>query len=174
PDPVLKRKALEIESVTDEVRAVARRMIDLMYEAEGIGLAAPQVGLGWRLFVADVPPDEETRHLGDSPPTCTSSPMVFINPKLHGFEGDLEAFEEGCLSLPDIRGEVRRPPRVSITALDLEGEEFTLRADDLLARCLQHEFDHLEGVLIIDRMTQLSRMKTRSAIKNLESMSSSL
>ncbi|MFG0258065.1 MAG: peptide deformylase [Phycisphaerales bacterium JB043] len=170
PDPVLKRKAEPVDAITDEVRAVALRMIDLMHEAEGIGLAAPQVGLSWRLFVAHVPPDE-SRLLADDPMTATEIPLVFLNPRLHDFEGDLEPFEEGCLSLPDIRGEVRRPPRVSVSATDLEGSEFTLRTDDLLARCMQHEHDHLDGVLIIDRMTQLSRMKTRSAIKNLEAMS---
>jgi peptide deformylase len=170
PDPILKRKSQRIESISAELRDISSRMIELMREAEGIGLAAPQVGLPWRFFVADVPPDD-SRFLEDTPQTATIEPLVFINPTLHDFAGDLEPFEEGCLSLPEIRGEVRRPPFVSITATDLDGQEFTLRTADLLSRCLQHEYDHLEGVLIIDRMTQLSRMKVKSSLKQLELLS---
>jgi peptide deformylase len=93
--------------------------------------------------------------------------MVFINPVLK-LEGPVEPYEEGCLSLPDIRGDVLRPPVVTVTALDEHGKQFTLRAGGLLARCIQHETDHLDGVLIIDKMTQGSRMKNRKAIKELE------
>lgn len=167
PDPSLRRKARAIDEITPEVRSVAERMIDLMREAEGIGLAAPQVGLDWRLFVAEVPPGED-RSSTDEPPTATDQPGVYINPVLSGPEGDLERMEEGCLSLPEIHGDVNRPPVITITALDLEGNEFTHRAGGLLARCWQHEVDHLDGVLIIDRMTQMSRMKNRSAVRALE------
>ena len=138
-----------------------------MRSHEGIGLAAPQVGLSWRLFVVDVP-EQEGRSASAVPPTATGGVRVFVNPVLEGFEGSPEAYEEGCLSLPDIRGDVLRPPIVTVRALDLEGREFTLRAGGLLARCLQHEFDHIEGVLIIDRMTQMSRLKNRAKIRALE------
>ncbi len=167
PHPALRVKAAKIEKVTDEVRAVARRMIDLMREAEGVGLAAPQVALSWRLFVAEVPEDDK-RSASATPPTATRGPVVYINPVLSHPVGNLEAFEEGCLSLPDIRGEVLRPPVISITALDLEGQPFTHTAGGLLARCWQHEFDHLEGTLIIDKFTQLSRLKNKFAIRDLE------
>jgi peptide deformylase len=172
PDPVLRKKASEIEGATDEVREVAARMIDLMSQARGIGLAAPQVGLSWRLFVAHVPPSVAEERDADEPPEgtqdTTEHPMVFINPRLSDFSRDLVPWDEGCLSIPDITGHVRRPSLVSITATGLDGEEFTIAASGLLARCLQHEYDHLEGVLIIDKFTQLSKVKNRSAIRELE------
>ncbi len=167
PDAVLRRRGEAVEAVTDEVREVASRMIELMREAEGVGLAAPQVGLSWRLFVAEVPPNEE-RSVDADPPSATLGPQVYVNPAIVKFEGDLEGLDEGCLSLPEITGEVRRPSIVTMTALGLDGEPVTLRAGGLLARCWQHEMDHLDGVLIIDRMTQLSRMKNRSAIRDME------
>lgn len=142
-------------------------MIELMFEAEGIGLAAPQIGLNWRLFVAHVPANEE-RSTESDPPTATAEPVVYINPVLSDPKGELVAYEEGCLSLPDITGEVMRPEHITISATDLEGQRFTRTAGGLLARCWQHEFDHLEGVLIIDRMTQMSRLKNRTAVKRLE------
>lgn len=167
PHPALRAKAATIEKITDEVRAVARKMIDLMHAAEGVGLAAPQVALSWRLFVADVREDDE-RSASATPPTATRGPVVYINPILSHPVGPLEPYEEGCLSLPDIRGEVRRPPVISITALDLEGQPFTHTAAGLLARCWQHEFDHLEGTLIIDKFTALSRLKNKFAVRDLE------
>lgn len=167
PDPVLRRKASPVASVTDEVRAVAARMIELMFEAEGIGLAAPQVGLSWRMFVAHVPATEG-RSTKDDPPSATAKPTVYINPVLSAPLGELLPYEEGCLSLPDIRGDVRRPEHITISALDLDGKPFSSTSVGLLARCWQHEVDHLDGVLIIDRMTQLSRLKNRSAVRQLE------
>ena len=167
PEAVLRRKATPVAAVTDEVRAVAARMIELMFEENGIGLAAPQVGLSWRLFVAHVPEDED-RRLSDDPPTCTAEPRVYINPELVEPGGELEPYEEGCLSLPEIRGQVFRPPLITMRATGLDGGTFTLRAAGLLARCWQHEVDHLNGVLIIDRMTQMSRLKNRSAVRALE------
>ncbi|MBL0926145.1 MAG: peptide deformylase [Phycisphaerales bacterium] len=167
PSKVLREKARPVERVTEEVRAVAARMIDLMNEVEGIGLAAPQVGLAWRMFVCDVPENED-RSASSDPPEATTRPMVCINPRFSEPSRDLVPFEEGCLSLPEIRGDVRRPSQITVTAIGLDGEPFSLRAGGLLARCWQHEHDHLEGVLIIDRMTQLSRMKNQSAVKSLE------
>lgn len=172
PDPVLRVKSAPIGEITDEVRAVARRMIELMAYEEGIGLAAPQVGLSWRLFVAHVPEDaEEGRSANATPPTpltATLAPVVYINPELSGFEGAAEPFAEGCLSLPDIRGSVLRPPTVSITATDLNGARFNQRATGLLARCWQHEVDHLDGILIIDRMIQPDRLKNRAKLRAME------
>ncbi len=167
PEKVLRTPGKAVKEINDEVRAVAARMIELMYEAEGIGLAAPQVGLSWQMFVLDVPLGEG-RSLADDPPTATDGPRVFINPKIAKFEGPSEPFEEGCLSLPDIRGDVLRPPVVTMTATDEHGKAVTIRAGGLLARCLQHEFDHLQGVLILDKMTQTARMKNRTAVRDLE------
>lgn len=170
PSPILRARSAPIPEVTEEVRQVALRMIELMREHEGIGLAANQVGLAWRLFVAHVPAleDDSERSLTSDPPSATPEPRVFINPELSDPARDLVPFEEGCLSLPEITGEVRRPSAVTITALGLDGERFTIRGAGLLARCWMHEADHLDGVLILDRMTQLSRMKNRSAVRELE------
>lgn len=167
PEPALRRRAEPVGEVTEGVRAVAMRMIDLMHEAEGIGLAAPQVGLSWRMFVAHVP-ESESRSASASPVEATREPLIAINPKLIEPSHDLEPLEEGCLSLPDIVGEVRRPSEITIEALDAAGRPFAFRASGLLARCLQHETDHLDGVLILDRMTHIARLKNRSAIKDLE------
>jgi peptide deformylase len=174
PAPILRQRASEVSDFTPELRAVAQRMIELMFEAEGIGLAAPQVGLPLRLFVAHVPPSgpgkdgEPARSAESTPPTATIQPTVYVNPVLTGPGGELVPYEEGCLSLPDIRGDVNRPELITIAARDLEGQSFTQRGAGLLARCWQHEFDHLEGILIIDRMTQVSRIKTRAALRKLE------
>jgi len=167
PDAALRRPAMPLTEIDEHVRAVAARMIELMRQEQGIGLAAPQVGLPWRLFVADVPPGEDASP-DDDPPSATRGVRVYVNPRLHGFEGEATIREEGCLSLPDIRGDVPRSPRVSVTALGLDGRPFTERGAGLLARCWQHEVDHLDGVLIIDRMTQMSRLKNRAAIRDLE------
>lgn len=167
PDPVLKRRAEAVPAVDDDVRAVAERMIELMDQAEGIGLAAPQVALPWRLFVCHVPEHEE-RSASETPPSATRAPLVCINPVLSDPSEALEPFDEGCLSLPEITGTVRRPTEITLTATGLDGETFTIRAGGLLARCFQHENDHLDGVLIIDRMQQLARIKNRRAIRELE------
>jgi len=171
PAPVLRKRAEAVPAVTDEVKAVARRMIELMFEAEGIGLAAPQVGLAWRMFVCHVPESddpEDERSLSSDPVSATREPMVCINPVLTEPERDLVSYEEGCLSLPDIRGDVRRPSAITLSGLDVNGKPFKLRAYGLLARCWQHEFDHLEGVLILDRMTQPSKIKNKRAVQSLE------
>lgn len=169
PARVLRQKARPIPAVNDEVRAVAARMIEIMRAEEGIGLAAPQVGLDWRMFIADVPADpERQRSAAADPAEATDGVVVYINPVLSGAEGGLDKMEEGCLSLPDLRGDVLRPLGITINATDLQGREFTQRATGLLARCWQHEMDHLDGVLIIDRFTQQSRLKLRRQLRELE------
>jgi len=170
PTEVLRAKAPETE-LTDEVRAVASRMIELMHAAEGIGLAAPQVGLSWRLFVAHVPappPDEQDDDRDDLAPSCTPEPQAFVNPEIIEFSKDLEPYDEGCLSLPGITGEVRRPSSVLMRATTMDGSVAEFAASGLLARCWQHEIDHLDGVMILDKMSQISRLKNRNKIKSLE------
>ncbi len=168
PAPILRERADEVDP-TPEVRAVAERMIDLMRGADGIGLAATQVGLPWRLFVAEIPEDPgEGFSASADPATATGGPVAYLNPVIEKSVGAPTLYEEGCLSLPGIRGELPRPPEVEMSWTDLEGQRRTGRATDLLARCWQHELDHLDGVLIIDRMTQMARMKVRAAVKALE------
>ncbi|MEM1099462.1 MAG: peptide deformylase [Planctomycetota bacterium] len=158
PHPVLRERAEPVE-LSDEVRAVAVRMVELMHEADGVGLAAPQVGLPWRLFVAN----------WTGPVSGGGQDHVFINPELTAPSRETGPHEEGCLSLPDIRAEITRPLGITVTATDLEGQRFTMTDDGgLAARVWQHEFDHLDGVLILDRMTRLDKMANRKSIRALE------
>ncbi len=154
PDPALRRKAQPVQEVTDEVRAVAARMFELMAEAEGVGLAAPQIGVAWQVFV--------TAEREGQPA------QVYINPRLSDPTEASDVVEEGCLSLPSIIVDVRRPRGITITAQDLEGKEFTLRDEEFMARVWQHEFDHLQGILIIDRMGPMDRLANRRALRDLQ------
>lgn len=155
PAQVLRRKAQPVAEVTAEVQAVAQRMIELMHLAPGVGLAAPQVGLPWRMFVAN-----PTGEQGDD--------RVYINPEIVQTGGGNVAREEGCLSLPGVTAEVIRPAHASIRALNEQGEIVEDSADDLLARIWQHEYDHLDGVLILDRMSPIDRMANKRAVRELE------
>ncbi|WP_428389762.1 peptide deformylase [Mucisphaera sp.] len=155
PNPVLRQKARPIPEITDEVRAVAQRMLDIMHEAPGVGLAAPQVGLSWRLFVANPTGEPED----DS---------IYINPRFIELGREQEAADEGCLSLPDITCAVRRPITATIEAQNEQGETITLTAEGFPARVWQHEYDHLEGTMIIDKMTPTDRIANRKALKALE------
>jgi len=136
--------------MTDELRRLTDDMFDTMHAAKGIGLAAPQIGRPERIAVVDV----------------DNNPIVIVNPEIVITEGSAKA-EEGCLSIPEIFGDVERPSRVTIRALNRDGERFELEATELLARCLQHEIDHLHGKLFID---YLSFLKRRSALAKWESM----
>lgn len=167
PAAILRKKAEPIAEITAEVRAFADKMVEIMQAEEGIGLAAPQAGRSWRMFVVDVPPSED-RSADTDPPTASRGVQVYINPVLSKPTGTPVAAEEGCLSLPEIRGDVLRPPVITITAIGLDGKQLTQTAGGLLARCWQHENDHLDGVLIIDKMTQMSRLKNRGAVRDLE------
>lgn len=142
-DPALREKAGEVEQVDDEIRRLAEDMFETMYAAEGIGLAAPQVGVNRRLFVMDIrDPDIE--------------PRALINPVIVERSGS-EGGEEGCLSLPGLVGEVERSASIVVEALDLQGEPIRIEASGLHARCIQHEIDHLDGVLFIDHLSPLKR-----------------
>ena len=143
-DPILREETKPVEHIDDELRVLARNMFETMYVAKGIGLAAPQVGRTERIAVVDV--DER--------------PMVIINPEVIHTEGQAKG-EEGCLSIPDVYGDVERPAVVRVRAIGLDGQPFEVDADGLLARCLQHEIDHLHGKLFVD---YLSVLKRRSAL----------
>lgn len=176
PAPVLRVKAKPIEAVDDQIRALVDRMYELMAEHEGIGLAAPQVGLPIRMFVADVPPDPDNppkkqasaASEPDVPAVSTDGPEIYINPVIKFIEREVSPFNEGCLSLPDIRGDVLRPDVVQITALDRHGKSFERVGSGLLARCWQHECDHLDGVLIIDKMKPGDLRNNKRRIRDLE------
>ncbi len=155
PDPVLRATAQPVQAVTEEVCQVAARMLRLMHDAPGVGLAAPQVGLSWRLFVANATGHPEDDH-------------VFINPVISPVGRHTAEHEEGCLSLPDVKAVIHRPRTVTIQAVDLKGHAITMTSDGLAARIWQHEFDHLDGVLIIDRMTQIDKIANKKVLRGLE------
>ena len=153
PDPRLKAVSAEVEKVDAEIRKLAADMADSMYEADGIGLAAVQIGVAKRVIVMDLDQKDGKRN-----------PRIFINPKILWTSEETAVFEEGCLSVPEIWDDVERPAKIKAEYLDRDGKKQILEADGLLATCLQHEMDHLDGVLFIDH---LSRLKRGMAIKKL-------
>jgi len=147
PDPRLRRKAEPVEKITDELRQLAADMLETMYAEPGIGLAAPQVGTALRLVVLDTEWTEEG---------AERRPRVLVNPEIREREGQI-VWNEGCLSVPDFNAEVERSERVVLQAVDLDGNAITEEATGLRAVCFQHELDHLDGVLFIDRVSRLKR-----------------
>lgn len=145
PEKILRQKAETISTIDEEVVTLADHMAETMYNAPGIGLAATQVGVAKRLLVADV-----------SPHSADSDLVVLINPEIVASEGEV-VIEEGCLSVPDCQAEVKRYERVTVRGLNLNGEEVEIDAEGLLAVVLQHEIDHLNGILFIDRISKLKR-----------------
>ena len=146
PDPLLRTVSTLVEMIDAPIKRLAADMLETMYDAPGVGLAAVQVGVPKRLFVIDVADEEEGR-----------KPLVLINPKILRLGDQLVPYEEGCLSLPDVRIEIERPDSLTISYLDLDGKVQELEADGLLATAIQHEADHLDGKLIIDFLTRLKR-----------------
>ncbi len=154
PDPRLRSIAKPVTEFTPALRALAERMIELMGTEKGVGLAAPQVGVGLRVFVANATGEpQDTR--------------VYINPELTDAQGS-EQDEEGCLSLPGIRGQIWREKKARIRAADLDGKVFEEEASGFLARIWQHEIDHLNGMMIIDRMGPASKLAVRRKLRELE------
>lgn len=147
PDPRLRIPATEITEITEEHRALAKEMAEIMYEAEGIGLAAPQVGQSLRLITVDVSGPEKREAL-----LCLVNPRLTPDPEA----GTVET-EEGCLSVEDYRSKVKRHAKVKLNALDLDGNPVETDAEGLLAVCLQHEVDHLDGKVFLDRISRLKR-----------------
>jgi peptide deformylase len=146
PDPRLKKKAKPVEKVDDGVRRLMADMLETMYAAPGIGLAAPQVGVGERVLVLDVAREGEPKN-----------PMKLVNPAIVWVSDDDNTYEEGCLSVPEHYAEVARPRAVKVRYLDETGAERLVEAEGLLATCLQHEIDHLDGILFIDHLSALKR-----------------
>jgi peptide deformylase len=145
PEKVLKQKAKPVSSFDEELQTLIDDMIETMYAAPGVGLAAPQVGKSSRLAVIDISSREHKFPL-----------IVLINPVIVNCEGEIE-FEEGCLSLPEYTAKVKRAEKVVVSALDREGKGITIEGSDLLAVALQHEIDHLDGMLLIDRISPIKR-----------------
>lgn len=151
PDPRLRKKAVPISAVTDDIRQLANDMLETMYAAPGIGLAATQINVQKRILVIDVSEDK-------------SAPMVFINPEIIEKHGERD-HEEGCLSVPEAYEIVTRADTVTVQALDQQGKTFTIEADDLLATCIQHEIDHLDGKLFVDYISNLKRQRIKKRLE---------
>jgi len=154
PAPVLKKPAADVRNFDAWLAAVAQRMIALMAEHKGVGLAAPQVNIPLRMFVL-------------SPAGTAEDARVFVNPVLTGETGE-EEMEEGCLSLPDIRAKIVRYTHLHLEARDLQGQALALDLEEYPARIVQHEHDHLNGILLLDRMSPMARLANRRKIKDLE------
>ncbi|MBI1215602.1 MAG: peptide deformylase [Alphaproteobacteria bacterium] len=157
PHSVLKKVAEPIEAVNDELKKLMDDMLETMYNAPGIGLAAPQVGVSKRLLVLDVEqprgPDDEDLPLEKR----RGKPICFVNPEVLWSSDEPNVYDEGCLSLPGQFAEIERPKKVRVKFVNYEGKQEEIEADGLLATCLQHEIDHLDGVLFVDHLSQIKR-----------------
>ena len=153
PSPVLDKKAEPITEINDDIRKLADRMIDLMVETEGVGFAGPQAGVNLRIFVVSLDSSRENA-------------KVYINPEIE-VSGPVVSHEEGCLSLPGIYGQSKRYAQCKVTATDLDGNRFTEEGEGLLARAFQHEYDHLEGTMIKDRLSRMAKVRARNRLKQL-------
>ncbi|QFT52986.1 peptide deformylase [Microbulbifer sp. THAF38] len=152
PDPRLREIAKPVAKVTDEHRQLLEDMFETMYAAPGIGLAATQVNVHERIVVVDISED-------------SSEPLAFINPEIEVLEEEIHQYDEGCLSVPGFYETVERPRRVRVKALDRNGEPFAIEAEGLLAVCIQHEVDHLDGKLFVDYISPLKRNRIRSKLE---------
>tara|TARA_B100001093_G_scaffold184567_1_gene177223 strand:+ start:14771 stop:15295 length:525 start_codon:yes stop_codon:yes gene_type:complete len=160
PDPILRKKSENLETVNDESRKLMKKMLDTMYNAPGIGLAAPQVGILKKIIVIDISKEKEKKN-----------PLFLINPKILDRSKKTSVYEEGCLSLPGQFAEIERPAECHIKFLDYNGKGKELKIDGLLSTCVQHEIDHLDGILFID---YLSKLKKSMIIKKLVKQKKSL
>jgi len=170
-DPILRAKGKQIEKIDDYIRALAANMIETMHAANGIGLAAQQVGEALQLAVLDISQIEDrpsglNLNGSDVDPT-TSMPLVLINPEIE-LSGETEVGIEGCLSFPDITGQIERAEFTMARARNLEGDKIEIVASGLLARAIQHEVDHLNGILFIDRMNSAAKAALSSRLKRLQ------
>ncbi|MCS7177231.1 MAG: peptide deformylase [Candidatus Kapabacteria bacterium] len=154
--PVLRQVAEPIADITPEVRRLAQDMLETMYNAHGIGLAANQVGVARQLIVVDIGKDEGMKE-----------PLVLLNPTIEATSEETSEMEEGCLSLPELRDAVIRPAAVQVRYIDLQGREHRITADGLLARVLQHEMDHLNGVYFVDRLSLVRRTLLRRKLDRI-------
>ena len=160
PDPFLRQRSEKVEEVNDEIRSLMNDMLDTMYDAPGIGLAAIQIGIPKRVIVIDLSKKEEKKN-----------PLYFVNPEILNKSSEDASYEEGCLSVPNQFAEITRPDKCKVKFLDYDGNEKILEAEGLLATCIQHEMDHLEGILFID---YLSKLKKSMIIKKLSKQKKTL
>ena len=170
PDPVLRAKCRNVGEITPEIRTLAADMLETMREANGVGLAAPQIAVDLQLAVIDVShnPDCLTfmKVNGEKVEMVKHMPIVLINPQLE-LGSDKEIGEEGCLSFPRLRGDIRRSSKIKVSYTDLDGKTVTVESDGLLARAFQHEIDHLNGILFIDRLNAVAKVSIKRKLARL-------
>jgi peptide deformylase len=159
PDARLRAVADPIETIDDDIKKLAKDMLETMYDAPGIGLAAPQIGELKRIVVMDLAPEDEPR-----------DPIVMINPEILKFSEDTVTTEEGCLSIPELYYEVERPAEITVRYTDLDGKVVEKEATDRFAICVQHELDHLDGVLYIDYLSRLKRDRVLKKFQKAEKL----
>jgi peptide deformylase len=169
--PVLREKGAAVKDVTPEIRALADDLIETMRDAEGVGLAAQQVGEPLQIAVVDVTGAEEPatflRVNGEDRDWRDLMPLVFLNPRIEGLSAKVRS-EEGCLSFPDVRAEIPRPESIRASVDTLDGQSWVLETDGLLARAIQHEADHLNGILFIDRMSSAAKFSLKKLIRSIQ------
>lgn len=166
--PALREKCRPIPQVTDETRQLAHDMLDTMYEAAGVGLAAQQIGRTEALCVVDIPPGLDVVEEGGEPQNPDiPMPLVLANPEVANAQGSTRA-QEGCLSFPEIQLEIKRADQIQVTYLNLDGESCSIEAHGLLARVIQHEIDHLDGILFIDRVSEVRRLSIAGQLKRMK------
>lgn len=172
-EPILREKGATVDTFDDALAVLAAAMIETMYDAQGIGLAAQQIGRALQLFVIDLQLDQEDVHFeytydGKHPPLELIMPLTVVNPKVQIIGDDADLYEEGCLSFGDIRGAVKRPLTVKMQFQDVAGNPHTVECGGIFARCILHEYDHLQGVLFIDRMENKIVRGLESKLKKLK------
>ena len=169
--PALREKGAPVKEVTPEIRELAEDMIETMNDADGVGLAAQQIGLSLQMAVVDVSAAQDAatyvRVNGEDRELEEMMPLVFLNPTIEG-TGGRERDIEGCLSFPDVRAEIPRPTEIRATVQTLDGETLVIETDGLFARALQHETDHLNGILFIDRMSSAKKLSLKKTLKALK------
>ncbi len=163
PDPRLREVSKPVDKVDDALRALMDDMLETMYDAPGIGLAAIQIGAPVRVIVMDLAGKDEE-----------PSPLYFVNPEILDPSEDMNVYEEGCLSVPEYFDEVERPARCRVKYLDYHGKEQVLEAEGMIATCIQHEMDHLEGVLFIDHLSRLKRERVLKKLKKEQRLAAAM
>lgn len=165
---ILREKAMPIFSVSDEITALADRMLKIMYDGEGVGLAAEQIGRTEAIFVVDIPGNADLDEQGMPNNPFVTMPEVFINPEIIGTSDEMITADEGCMSFPGMYVPVARHAEVVVRYLNRAGEEKLLNAKGFLARAIQHEFDHLNGVLIVDRTSKAAKLKNAMVLRRFK------
>ena len=166
-NPVLREKAVEVKEVDDSIRSLAEEMLATMHWERGLGLAAEQVGRTERMCVIDIPPESDVGENDERDNPDVEMPLVLVNPRITGHTDEVQNGQEGCLSFPDIFAHVERWYEVDVEYTDLDGNRKTVHGKGLLARALQHELDHLDAVLLVDRMSHVKKVAIGGKLKRL-------